>query len=91
MSKLRAAHDIISQQAATIAKQQTAIQSAHDTKTTTAAALLRAVDETEDAHRTPESSQDQKWPQPKSDRNWTGFTRKMAYYETKIQHEIIIS
>jgi hypothetical protein len=50
MSKLRAAHDIISQQAATIAIQQTAIQSAHDTKTTTEAALLRAVDETEDAH-----------------------------------------
>ena len=43
------------------------------------------------AKSTPESSQDQKWPQPKSGRNWTGFTRKMAYYETKIQQEIIIS
>jgi hypothetical protein len=50
MSKLRAAHDIISQQAATIAIQHTAIQSAHDTKTTAEAALLRAVDETEEAH-----------------------------------------
>ena len=50
MSKLRAAHDIISQQVATIAIQQTAIESAHETKATTEAALLRAVDETEDAH-----------------------------------------
>jgi hypothetical protein len=50
MSKLRAAHDIISQQVATIAIQQTAIASAHETKATTEAALLRAVDETEDAH-----------------------------------------
>jgi len=50
MSKLRAAHDIISQQAATIAIQQTAIGSAHETKAATEAALLRAVDETEDTH-----------------------------------------
>jgi len=50
MSKLRAAHDIISQQTATIAIQQTAIESAHETKTATEAALLRAVDETENAH-----------------------------------------
>jgi len=50
MSKLRAAHDIISQQAATIVIQQTAIESAHETKAATEAALLRAVDETEDAH-----------------------------------------
>jgi len=35
------------------------------------------------AKSTPESSQDRKWPQPKSGRNWTGFTRQMAYYETK--------
>ena len=50
MNKLRAAHDIISQQAATIAIQHTAIESAHETKAASEAALLRAIDETEDAH-----------------------------------------
>ena len=50
MSKLGAAHGIISQQAATISIQQTAIESAHETKAATEAALLRAVDETEDTH-----------------------------------------
>jgi len=50
MSKLRAAHAIISQQAATIAIQQTAIESANETKAATVAALLRAEDETVAAH-----------------------------------------
>jgi len=50
MSQLRAAHAIISQQDATIAIQQTAIESAHQTKAATEAALLRAADETEDVH-----------------------------------------
>ena len=47
MSKLRAAHAMISKQAETIAIQQTAIESAHETKAATDAAQLRAEDESE--------------------------------------------
>ena len=52
MSKLNAAHAIISQQAETIAIQQTAIENAHETRTKVAtdATLVRAEDETEAAH-----------------------------------------
>jgi len=50
MGKLNAAHAIISQQAETIAIQQTVIENAHEIKATADEALACAEDETEAAH-----------------------------------------